>query len=165
MTTTLAPAPLVPEGPPARVRPRLRRVRYEPEPGGSGTDPPLLPALPTSVVVGPVATPAQLAAAHLGVARVLRLALEVLDGRRPIRHLDNHVEESVLRYLRVAAGQRRVRSPARLRRMRLCLPRPGVAEVAVACDMDGRVRAIAARFELVDAVAAGRWRCTALRLG
>ena len=148
-----------------RVRPRLRRVRYEPEPGGSAAEPPLLPALPASVVVEPVATPAQVAAAHVGVARVLRAALEVLDGRRPVRHLDDHVTESVLRYLRAAARQRQARSPTRMRRMRLCLPRPEVAEVAVACDMDGRVRAIAARFEQVDAVAAGRWRCTALRLG
>jgi hypothetical protein len=44
--------------------------------------------------------------------------------------------------------------------MRLCLPRSGVAEVAVTCELDGRVRALAARFEHRRA----GWCCTVLRL-
>jgi hypothetical protein len=45
--------------------------------------------------------------------------------------------------------------------MRLCLPAPGAAEVAAVCGIDGRVRALAARFERRG----GRWLCTAVRLG
>jgi len=144
-------------------------VRYEPEPGAGGADPPLL--------VRPVLEPAEpapstleseseseSAEAHHAVARVLRLALEVLDGRRLPAHLSPHFEEPVLRYWRVATQQRRVRSPARFTRMRLCLPRSGVAEVAVTCDIDGRSRALAARFERGEDPRAG-WRCTTLRLG
>jgi hypothetical protein len=44
--------------------------------------------------------------------------------------------------------------------MRLCMPRPGVAEIAVTCRLDDTFRALAARFERTD----GRWRCTAVRL-
>jgi hypothetical protein len=44
--------------------------------------------------------------------------------------------------------------------MRLCLPRSGAAEVAVTCELDGRVRALAARFERRRA----GWCCTVLRL-
>jgi hypothetical protein len=87
--------------------------------------------------------------------------MEVLDGRRPPAQLAVHVEPPVLRYWRAAAQQRLVRSPARFARIRLCLPRCGVAEVAVTCDIDGRARALAARFERDPR----GWRCTALRLG
>jgi hypothetical protein len=44
--------------------------------------------------------------------------------------------------------------------MRLCMPRQGVAEIAMTCHVDGAFRALAARFERTD----GRWRCTAVRL-
>ena len=43
------------------------------------------------------------------VARQLRAALEVFDGRRPAAHIADLVAPSVLRYWRAAAGQRRVR--------------------------------------------------------
>jgi hypothetical protein len=166
MTTVLSPAPTTPAIEPAQVsrpRPRLRRMRYEPEPGSAAADPPLAPApAPVPAPGAPDATTAELAAAHRSAGRVLRLALEVLDGRRPPAHLTGYVDASVARYWRVKTQQRRVRSPARLRRMRLCLPRAGIAEAAVVCEIDGRVHALAARFE--RAAGAG-WRCTALRLG
>ncbi len=92
---------------------------------------------------------------------MLRLACEVLDGRRPAGQLAGHVDDSVLRYWRTATERRRVRTPARFRRMRVSHPHHTAAEVAVALELDGRVRALAARFDLTD----GRWRCTALRLG
>jgi hypothetical protein len=44
--------------------------------------------------------------------------------------------------------------------MHLCMPRSGVAEIAVPCEIDGAVRALAARFERTD----GLWHCTAVRL-
>lgn len=95
------------------------------------------------------------------VTHVLRLACEVLDGRRPHTHLACHVDESVLRYWRAAASGRRVRSPARFARVRITHPHPGAAEVAVAVELDGGVRALAARFDL----AGPHWRWTAARLG
>jgi hypothetical protein len=136
---------------------------YEPGPGAS-TAVAIIPASrpPQFAPVGPSA--AELGEAHRNITRILRLALEVLDHRRPSTQLAGHVTASVLRYWRTAAQQRTVRSPARFARMRLCLPQPGVAEVAVACAMDGRVRALAARFENADSAGTG-WQCTALRLG
>jgi hypothetical protein len=138
-------------------------MAYEPEPGASAA----IAFLPVPRPPAPSAVPdaaAELAEARHSVGRILRLALEVLDGRRPPVHLTGHVATPVLRYWRAAAQQRNVRSPARFSRMRLCLPGPGIAEVAVACAMDGRVRALAARFERADDAGTG-WRCTALRLG
>jgi hypothetical protein len=142
-------------------------MAYEPEPGASADvaflpvpRPAPLPPMPSAALHAA----AELAEARQSVGRILRLALEVLDGRRPPVQLTGHVAAPVLRYWRAAAQQRSVRSPARFSRMRLCLPRPGIAEVAVACAMDGRVRALAARFERADNGGTG-WRCTALRLG
>jgi Family of unknown function (DUF6459) len=97
------------------------------------------------------------------LAGAVRLAMEVLDGRRPFAHLRPHFDTAVLRYWRAAAHQRRVRAPARVVRMLLCFPRPGAAEVTAICDIDGRVRALAARFEQPDPTTG--WRCTALRIG
>ena len=153
MTTMQAP------GPRSTGRLRLRRARYEPEPGDDGA-----PVLRRRVVppVRPPATPAEVADASHRIAPVLRLALEVLDGRRPPAHLGGHATPPVLRYWRAACGQRRVRSPARLRGMRVCLLSPSVAEVAAVCAIDGRVRALAARFERGQH---RRWTCTAVRLG
>lgn len=159
MTSTLAAPPA--GAPPAAPKPRLRRVRYEPEPGRSGTDPPL-PTRPAPEPTRSPTTTAERAEAHHAITRLLRLALEVLDGRRLPAHLAAYFEPAVMRYWRVVTQQRRVRSPARFRRMRVCLPRSGVAEVAVTCDIDGRARALAARFERGPGVG---WRCTALRLG
>lgn len=174
MTTLLTPTPPPTLGhppvaavplPSQPARPRLRRLRHEPEPGEVPTDPP-----PTPVPVPPVALPdrAEQADAHRGVTHILRLALEVFDGHRPPAHLAPHVEAHVLRYWRAAVHQRGVLaapSPGVRRRTRpgrphVFLPGNGVAEVAVTCRMDGRARAIAARFERDERT----WRCVAIRL-
>jgi hypothetical protein len=174
-----------PAAPPPPV-PRLWRVRYEPElaqPTAVSTrpdrwPPPLQPASPdvepdpaaadlpapgrrTGPSVGEQAPRAESIEARHAITRQLRTALEVFDGRRPPAHIADQVAPSVLRYWRAAAQQRHPRRPARFTRIRLCLPRSGVAEVAVTCDIDGRARALAARFERTR----GRWLCTALRLG
>jgi hypothetical protein len=173
-----------PAAPPAHP-PRLWRVRYEPELGqptaGSARRdrwPPFYPVSPdvepapaaadlpvpgrrTGPPIGEEAPRAEGIEARHAITRQLRTALEVFDGRRPPAHIADQVAPSVLRYWRAAAQQRHPRRPARFTRIRLCLPRSGVAEVAVTCDVDGRVRALAARFERIR----GRWLCTALRLG
>jgi Family of unknown function (DUF6459) len=191
MSSLLAPpAPIErsaprPAEPPAPV-PRLWRARYEPEiaqPNAVSTRPdrwpPPLHSVSADVEPGPGAAdlsaparrtgpsmseqapPAESIEARHAITRQLRTALEVFDGRRPPAHIADQVAPSVLRYWRAAAQQRHPRRPSRFTRIRLCLPRSGVAEVAVTCEVDGRVRALAARFERTR----GRWLCTALRLG
>jgi hypothetical protein len=159
MTMTLAPlAPPVAPPPVSAPRPRLRRISYEPEPGVEVCEPP--PLTPPGPPVVEPTSPQELADAHAVATRILRLALEVLDRRRPSQQLAGHVAANVLRYWKVAVHQRQIRSPARFTRIRLCMPCDGVAEVGTACYLDGQVRALAARFER----GARGWRCTALRL-
>jgi len=117
---------------------------------------PLAPA-PPAAGIEPVAHDDRLApAAHA----LLRMLLEVLDGRRPARQLADRLAPAALGCLhgadRGAGGQRRLAS------LRICQPAIGVGEVAAVYRLSGRARAVAARFECgADSV----WRCVALRLG
>jgi hypothetical protein len=135
-------------------------MRYEPEPGVDEEPPPLriVPA-----PVPPATTHVEDGALRHSLGGIVRQALEVLDRRRPLAHIAGHFSESALRCWRVAAEQRRVRGPSRIERLMLCVPRAGAAEVTVVCTIDGRVRALAARFD--QAHPGAPWRCTALRLG
>lgn len=149
--------------------PQMRRLRYEPDTEAA--------TVQLALVVTPPPPPPPRAPRELPVQRTiedevvrrcaqqaLRLTLEVLDGRRPPAHLAELVEPSVGRYVAAAAAHRPAvaHAPAaRLRSMRLDQPRPGAAEIAAVCQLCGRIRAVAARFELHD----GGWRCTAFRLG
>ncbi len=160
-TAVLAPPPAPgrshphtpPCRPPAAVRPRVRRAGYEP---GRGTGRPRAPAPGAGIPALPVHPEARQV-----VGRVLRVAAEVLDGRRPENHLAAHADGSVLRCWRAVAASRSRRGAVRFGPLRLDHPRPGVAEVAVVVELDGRPRALAARFDLV-----GRsWRWTVVRLG
>lgn len=155
LRNVLAPRPIV-------TVPRLRAMRYEPEPGTAGADPPHRtrpgPVPPIEQQVFPDRDTVRAA-----VAAVIRVALEVLDGRRPLAQLDRHLDAAALRYWTAATQRRRPRSPARVVRIVLGLPRPDAAEVATVCEIDGRVRALAARFERTGPAAP--WRCVTLRLG
>ena len=151
MTITLPGPPTAP------ARPRLRLVRYEP---GPGQTPARAATAEPSRTERPPGTAREFVDAHRATTRILRLALEVLDGKRSPAQLAPHFAPRPLRYWRAAMGQRAARGPARRGRLRLCMPRSGVAEVAVTCQLDGTFRALAARFEHTD----GRWRCTAVRL-
>lgn len=135
-------------------------MRYEPEPGA---DPGVSTPQDARPVVPAACGPDDTERVRRALAGTVRLAMEVLDGRRPSAQLVHHFDAAALRYWRVAAHQRRVRAPARVVRLLLFLPRPDAAEVTAVCDIDGRVRALAARFEQLDPTTA--WRCTALRLG
>jgi hypothetical protein len=152
----------------ARRRIRVRRMRYEPEFGSTPRATTRVSARRRSTGAepdGPLPrrVGADQDAVRRALGRPLRLAMEVLDGRRPTAHLEPHFAEAPARYWRAATEQRRVRAPARLMRVLLHQPRPGAVEVSAVCDIDGRVRALAARFEQPSAQAS--WRCTALRLG
>ncbi len=145
--TVVAPSTAAPIGP----APRLRPARCRPAAAGMSPAPgaPRVPRLPDHPD------------ARVVVVRALRLACEVLDGRRPFAHLAAHAEPVVLRYWRAAAATRRSASPTRIGHPHLQHPCDGAAEVATALVVGGRPRALAARFDLVD----GRWRWTAVRLG
>lgn len=147
MTTTL----------PAPAQPRLRPVPYEPLPGQA---PARAAPVEPPVRERPAGTAREFFDAHRAATRILRLALEVLDGKRAPMQLAAHFAPRPLRYWRAASGQRATRVPVRHGRIRLCIPCPGVAEVAVTCRVDGTYRALAARLERAD----DRWRCTAVRL-
>lgn len=166
MTATLTeapnPAPLRAEARPTTRIPRLRAMHYEPEPGGAVT-PIALRARRAPVESNHPPAGEDHREIHSAIAAVVRVALEVLDGRRSPAQLSRHFDASALRYWTAATRQRRPRTPARLIRMLLGVPRAGAAEVAIVCDIDGRVRALAARFERRQQ--RDPWRCTALRLG
>lgn len=128
--------------------------------------------------------------AHL----VLRLVMEVLDGRRPAAQLVGVLSEPARRYVTAASGRldephqrlgrdlrrraairhypgsQSTRAVAGLRSMRVCQPAAGVAEISAVWRYRGRSRALAARFERCATEQPGpigqtRWWCTELRLG
>lgn len=162
------PALANPEPPLPTPRVVLLRHRYpathEPgaaPPAGPTPAPPRAPE-PVSRCTGPEEDAAP------PIGRILQVALEVLDGRRPFRHVAAYLDPGPQRYWRAAVGAGRARrSASRLQRVILGRPCPGVAEVAAVCVIAGRHRALAARFEAaVDPDRpTSRWRCTALRLG
>lgn len=157
--TTTHPAPTTAAVPQV---PRLRLVRYEPDPeeAGLATRPLTTASIPRVLPPPPPAPPDERVRQH--VQQVLRLTLEVLDGRRPIAQLGAFIDPSTLRYLR-AVG-RRGPGPSRLTSLRMCRPRPDAVEAAAVYRVDGRVRALAARFEQLDG-RSGSWQCVAMRLG
>lgn len=106
------------------------------------------------------------------VGTVLRLVMEMLDGRRPSTQLGGRLSPLALRYL--VAAKTRLNPPATrravargrhgppgLRSLRMSHPAERVTEASAVWRHRGRYRALAARFEWEG----GRWRCTVLRLG
>ena len=94
---------------------------------------------------------------------VVRTALEVLDGRRPVSHLAPFAAPEVLRYVNAGVPRRgrTAAAGASLRSLHVSLPGRAAAEVAAVCRFGTRVRALAARLELTGQ---GEWRCVALRV-
>jgi hypothetical protein len=124
--------------------PRLRLLRYEPD-GPPPPQPPTAPVRRPQVVPADPVDPADL---RRCIERVVRLALEVLDGRRPLAQLAPYLTPSAVRYVRAAVAQRPpVREPARMTSLHVRRPGAGVAEVAAVYRRGPRARALAARFE------------------
>ena len=137
---------------------------------GPATGPPKVPGPP--VVAG--ASPD----AKLAVRRFVHLCVEVLNGYRPAAHLRRlsapaEAADVVAQGLAGArwvaqlraggrAGSRRPRrvAPVAVLRLRLCEPRPGAVEAAVALVTGERTWAMALRLELHRQ----SWCATALRL-
>jgi len=154
--------------------PRLRLLRYEPDAEGPARPRSVTaPAHRPNLVVVDLADSSDL---RRRIAWVLRLALEVLDGRRPLAQLAPHLAPSAVRYMRAAVACRPpVREPSRMTSLHVGRPDVGIAEVAVVYRRGSRARALAARFEhghprrpsqQVTAVRAdlSDWRCVSLRL-
>ena len=165
--------------PPAAAPPALRTRSRPSGPAGTGDR-----AGPADRHVVPV-DHADAADLRRHVGRVLRLALEVLDGRRPARPAPpaSGAAGPAVHARRAGAGGRPLREPSRMTSLHLGRPAPG-AEVAVVYRRGRRARALAARFEPTrpgrapragtadrgrsdrrPSPATGReWRCVTLRL-
>ncbi|WP_250001014.1 Rv3235 family protein [Actinoplanes sp. M2I2] len=117
--------------------------------------------------------------ARLAVRQFVRTCVEVLNGHRPPAHLRRLARPmeasdvvaqgtaaahrvSDLRRAAARPGRRRPSrpSPVAVLHLRLCEPRPGAVEAAVALMTADRTWALALRLELHQEA----WRATALRL-
>jgi hypothetical protein len=131
------------------------------------------PEPPRTVVAGASADAKQ------AVRRFVRLCVEVLNGYRPPAHLRRLslpaeaagvVAQGTVGAQRVAAQRRALQAPGRrparrpppvaVIRLRVCEPRPGAVEAAVALVTGERTWAMALRLELHQ----DSWSATALRL-
>ena len=110
--------------------------------------------------------------ARQAARRFLNTCLEILNGYRPVAHVRSLARpadaEAVVAQLaagieRLAVPRQRTadrREPVRVRLMRVCEPRPGVAEAAAALGSGARRWAIAFRLERQR----GSWVSTAIRV-
>jgi hypothetical protein len=179
MTTAPATALPVPHGthrpglavtdpaPARQAAPRLRLLRYEPDP----TAPPPASSARrerTAALAPEDPWPGgakELAALRERAGQVLRLVLEVLDGRRPLTHLSAHLAPPALRYVRAAHAQRpAVRQPSRMTSLHVSRPCEDAVEVTAVYRLRERARALAARFEGPAPEDPSSWRCVTLRL-
>lgn len=145
-----------------------------PRPGGSAGSQPAGPAgigpggrRPGAALPPPAASPQAQQAAR----RFLTICLEVLNGFRPLAHIHKLSEPAKAAKIaaNLADGRNRMtpsRTPTRpdelirVRRLRVCEPRPGVVEAAAALSAAGRTWAMAFRLERREQ----RWIGTAANL-
>jgi Family of unknown function (DUF6459) len=121
----------------------------------------------------PSTRPATGGDAQVAACRFVDVCAEVLNGYRPIAHLRPHtspvdfatvVDHLTRRAVRVhmssGAGGRGGRARVAVRRVRVCEPRTGVAEVAAVLDQRDGSWAMAVRLERRRE----RWTCTSLQV-
>lgn len=144
-------------------------IDYEPAPTPvTGPCPQPSPAAlhrrtPRPLRPSPAAVPAAPRPAAVFADAALRRVLEVIDGRRPAAQLRPLLAPPLLATVVIHARLRHT-APARLRRVGLRAAGSGstAAEVFATYSRAERVRAIAARVELV---APDRWQLVALQIG
>lgn len=154
LPATAAPAP-DPVPPPARSAPPLLRPT-----------PPLsqLTARPNqqAAAAGHADDEQRVNQAKAIALALLRAVFEVLEGRRPIAQLPALTSTSLCRRLLLATARPATNAaePGRVAVNRVSLPCPGVIEVAATLHRPHRVRAVAARAEIIE----GRWCYTVLHV-
>ena len=161
----------------ATTRPSLISpvVDYEPPPVGASTPPCPAPSpaalhrrtpRPLAPADRPLRESPAPRAAAVFADTALRRVLEVVDRRRPIAQLRNSLRPSLIDTVAVLSRSPATEGTAVLRRVRLRtlevgLQEPAAAEVFATYTRGTRVRAIAARVEVVN----GRWQLVALQIG
>lgn len=95
--------------------------------------------------------------------RVLRAAVEIMCGRRPVEQLAAVLRPDQLRYLVGLRGAARLLRP-NIQSVRSQQPAPGVLEATGVVVLRSGVRAMSARFEVHVTTGGARWQCTALHL-
>ena len=148
MTASIAePYPQLPQ------RPVLRRLA-DVLPAATPTIAPATVTLPPATAL-PAADPAAAVLAE----RVLRAAVEILDGRRPARQLSAVLGPDLLTYLVSLQGSAGHLKP-RMRRVLAQHQAGGALEAVALVTLTTGVRALAARFDKHGS----RWQCTALQM-
>jgi hypothetical protein len=117
---------------------------------------PLVEPAPLEYVAGlPDAGPVRLL-----IGQALRVLFEAIDGLRPIEQLAKVATAQGVRHVRAARACQRGDRVTRLQSVRICRPTEDVAEAAAVVEFDGRIRAVAVRFERTSAA----WSCAALNI-
>jgi hypothetical protein len=110
--------------------------------------------------------------AHAAAHRFVEACAEILNGYRPIAHLRphtspldfatvvDHLTRRAVRVHRASGGSRDGRARIAVRRVRVCEPRAGIAEVAAVLDHRDGSWAMAVRLERRR----DRWTCTSLQV-
>lgn len=147
LTTSIAePRPQLPR------RPVLRRL----------VD--ILPAAaPATLEPPPTALPAPDPAASVLAERVLRAAVEILDGRRPAQQLSAVLRSDLLTYLVSLQGTAGHLKP-RVRKVLTQQHADASVEAVALVMLSTGLRALAARFDKHVDDHGSRWQCTALQL-
>lgn len=144
----------------ARVAgPRIRPVNYEPRPGDAVTTPRICDCAGCAAVAvceDIALDPRLYGAAH----RLFALVMQVLDGHRAAAQLAPLMATTEVGYLCSIVAGVRPRTSSQVLRVRVTQPSATAGEVAAVIRVNGRPRAVAARFER-DGQA---WRCTLLRV-
>jgi hypothetical protein len=144
-----------------------RVVEYEPSPTSVAAPVAAPPRRRRHLrIAAPLPEPAAAPAAAAFADTALRRVLEIIDGRRPMAQLRALLTDELLDPV-VALARTGHPAAAVLRRVRLrVVDRDGeAAEVCAAYSRGERVRAIAARVELVSVRDVKRWRIVALQIG
>ena len=146
--------------------PHLAQIHYEPAATerivecphcGGPVDVTATAPVPTAVA----AVVFDLELAEATVVRVFNALVEVYDGRRPVEQMRRVAAPAVLRYVRASRPVQAPRRAGRVLSYRVSRPAEDAVEASAVVALNGRVRAVAARFE---SCAPTGWLCTAVRI-
>ncbi|GAA3434524.1 Rv3235 family protein [Kutzneria kofuensis] len=93
------------------------------------------------------------------IRHLVNQVLEAIDGRRPVGQLRPHFTPTAYSAIQTRSRGRATPNRSRLRRLHARQPTAGVVEACGLAEIDARPRAIAARFEVREAL-----RCSVFRV-